>query len=154
MNNLLPLRRPKQLINPPTLIEFQSMRFMVMDAPSEANLDLYLSEMEKAKVKDIVRVCEGTYGKGKVEDRGMRVHDWVFPDGEAPPDSIVSAWLGLVGSTFPGSISCAAIAGDHSRMADDDDDQPKARCIATHCVAGLGRYSLFVSFVEPRCWLQ
>ena len=56
------------------------------------------------------------------------MHDWVFGDGEAPPVPIVDAWLKLVDERFPSQD------GEQGQI--NDSSTP---CIATHCVAGLGR---------------
>lgn len=74
----------------------------------------------KNNVTDVVRVCEPTYSKRTLEESGIHVHDWLFPDGEGPPEVIIGDWLRLVES-----------------LNED-------RSIACHCVAGLGRYKKFV----------
>ena len=118
------------LANPPALITWRNLKFLVMDAPSESNLSIYLTEMQKHNVVALVRVCEPTYSKLAVEALGITLYDWVFPDGEGPPDTVIDAWLELVAKTFPASTSsdeCSASSINN------------APCIACHCVAGLGR---------------
>ncbi|PJF16859.1 hypothetical protein PSACC_03336 [Paramicrosporidium saccamoebae] len=113
-----------KLPNPPTLVKWEGMRFVIMDAPSDGNIDLYLRELKKHGVTEIVRVCDPTYSRERVEQQGIRVHEMLFPDGDAPPDSIVSAWMTLVETTFK--------EGSHD-------------AIAVHCVAGLGRAPVLVA---------
>lgn len=36
-------------------------RFVIFDAPNDANLHVYLKEMQKHKVGHVVRVCDSTY---------------------------------------------------------------------------------------------
>lgn len=67
-----------------------------------------------------MRVCEPTYNKRTLEDARIRVHDWLFPDGEGPSDAIIGDWLRLVDSLDPGAA------------------------VACHCVAGLGRYHIYI----------
>lgn len=50
------------------------MKFLIMDAPSEGNLPLYLKELEKNHVTNLVRVCEPTYSKEPVEQQHIKVH--------------------------------------------------------------------------------
>jgi len=59
----------------------------------------------------------------------MKVHDWVFGDGDAPPAHIVNAWLDLVEKQF----------------GKDSEDESKRSAIACHCVAGLGRAPVLVA---------
>lgn len=123
-NSMNVLQSGPRLPNPPTLIEFEGLKFLIMDAPSRSNIHLYLKEMERINVKDIVRICEPTYPKEIVESAGIKVHDWVFPDGESPPSHIIEAWLALV---------------DSQKSAEDNS------AIAVHCVAGLGRAPVLVA---------
>ncbi|CAG8457592.1 4874_t:CDS:2 [Acaulospora colombiana] len=109
-------------INPPTLIEHKNLRFLIADAPSNNNLALYIQEFERYNVTDVVRVCDPTYHIKPLEERGMKVHDWVFGDGEAPPTQIVNDWLDLVQKRFGECV-----------------DEGVRPTIACHCVAGLGR---------------
>lgn len=120
------------LANPPALITWRNLKLLVMDAPSESNLAVYLGEMQKHNVVALVRVCEPTYSKAAVEALGITLYDWVFPDGEGPPDSVIDAWLDLVANTFPKSTSTEDATLSH--------DLHNAPSIACHCVAGLGRY--------------
>ncbi|KAF7730084.1 Protein tyrosine phosphatase type IVA 1 [Apophysomyces ossiformis] len=64
-------------------------------------------------------------------EKKIEVHDWVFGDGEAPPSHIVDVWLDLIESRFTRQ--------DHTMH---DGNTP---CIATHCVAGLGRAPVLVA---------
>lgn len=94
-----------------------------------------LQEFERWNVTDVVRCCEPTYAKEPLEGKGIKVHDWVYGDGEAPPNSIVDAWLALIEKRFGGEI------GNHEANEKTGEGQTKKPpCIATHCVAGLGRY--------------
>jgi protein tyrosine phosphatase type 4A len=159
------------LPNPPTLIEHQGMRFLIMDSPSESNLQLYLKEMERYDVAHLVRVCEPTYAKESVEQKGIIMHDWVFPDGEAPPASVVHNWLTLINQVFPNSpIATTSIqfssnslsqngcsesfANDSVAESMDSESIDKSSCtrtlntnpaIAVHCIAGLGRAPVLVA---------
>lgn len=123
-NSMNVLQAGTRLPNPPTLIEYEGLRFLIMDAPSQSNIHLYLKEMERVNVKAIVRICEPTYPREIVESAGIKVHDWVFPDGESPPSHIIEAWLTLV---------------DAQKSAQDNSS------IAVHCVAGLGRAPVLVA---------
>lgn len=126
-NSMNVLQGTTRLPNPPTLIEHAGLRFLVMDAPSQSNIHLYLREMVRLGVSDVVRVCEPTYAREIVERGGIAVHDWVFPDGESPPDDVIRDWLALVDrqqATLP----------THAPPA-----------IAVHCVAGLGRAPVLVA---------
>ncbi|KAI8579254.1 hypothetical protein K450DRAFT_242396 [Umbelopsis ramanniana AG] len=130
----------RSLINPPTYIEYKGARFLIVDAPSNNNLPLYIKEFERWNVTDVVRCCEPTYAKEPLEGKGIKVHDWVYGDGEAPPNHIVDAWLGLIEKRFGGEI------GNHdSNEKNSTKDGQKPPCIATHCVAGLGRAPVLVA---------
>ncbi|GJJ73335.1 protein tyrosine phosphatase type IVA [Entomortierella parvispora] len=125
------LARPSpatRLLNPPTVIEYQNMRFLVTDAPSDSNIALYVAEFERQHVKDVVRVCDPTYGTTPLTDLGIAVHDWPFADGEGPPSNIMNDWLALV----------------KKRFGTDSGKKP-AEAIVVHCVAGLGRAPLLVA---------
>jgi hypothetical protein len=50
------------------------LKFLIMDAPKENNLHLYLKECEKHHVSDIVRISEPTYSKEEVQKAGISLH--------------------------------------------------------------------------------
>ena len=60
------------------MIEHKSFRFMIMDAPTDSNLPLYIQELQKHNVKDIVRVCDPTYSTDSLAKVGISVHVRVF----------------------------------------------------------------------------
>jgi protein tyrosine phosphatase type IVA len=62
------------LTSKPSLIEFKHLKFLIMDAPKENNLHLYLKECEKHHVSDIVRISEPTYSREEVEKAGISLH--------------------------------------------------------------------------------
>lgn len=111
--------------NKPTLVQWANLSFVIMDAPTNDNLQFYLKELKKYNVTDLVRACEITYDREAVNAAGINVHELEFPDGEPPDDDIFQRWLSLVADRFK-------------------ENQPKPtlsnRSIAVHCVAGLGRY--------------
>lgn len=80
----------------------------------------------------MIRCCEPTYPKEALEDIGIQVHDWTYADGDHPPGHLVSDWLRL--------IRQIRLEAKEKQQAGSVNTIP---CIATHCVAGLGR---FVSF--------
>jgi protein tyrosine phosphatase type IVA len=111
----------------PTLISVPPMRFLIMDAPRQSNLHIYIKEMKKNSVSHVVRVCEPTYSKAELDNAGMNLHEMQYPDGHAPSQEIIDKWLGLVEDTFFKESSASS------------------PCIAVHCVAGLGRAPVMVA---------
>jgi protein tyrosine phosphatase type 4A len=120
------------LATPPALITWRHLKFLVMDAPSESNLPIYIEEMRRQNVNALVRVCEPTYSKAAVEAAGINLYEWIFPDGEGPPDSIIFEWLELVRKTFS--------PDEDNKGIGEDKPLPSSPGIGVHCVAGLGRY--------------
>lgn len=109
--------------NKPTLVQWEHLSFVIMDAPNDSNLHLYLKELKKHNVTDLVRACEGTYSRESVQAAGIHVHELEFPDGEPPDADILDKWLDLVSDCFK----------------DNKIDGKSNKSIAVHCVAGLGR---------------
>lgn len=116
----------------PTLIEVgPKLRFLIMDAPRQGNLHLYIKEMRKHSVTNLVRVCEPTYQTGELQNAGIAVHNMEYADGHSPPKEVIDEWLKVVDKAFY-----------------DNPSEPvmEARpCVAVHCVAGLGRAPVMVA---------
>jgi protein tyrosine phosphatase type 4A len=115
----------------PTLIEHKPMRFLMMDAPRQANLHIYIKEMRKHHVVDVVRVCEPTYHSGELNSAGIDLHEMEYKDGTSPSKELIEKWLQLVEKTFYTNTTSSA--------------DGSAPCIAVHCVAGLGRAPVLVA---------
>lgn len=111
----------------PSMIDVPPMHFLIMDAPRQGNLHLYIKEMRKQHVTDVVRVCEPTYRGGELSSAGIGLHELEYKDGTSPPKEHILAWLQLVEKTFYGPTASAE------------------SCIAVHCVAGLGRAPVMVA---------
>ncbi|KAJ3194329.1 Protein tyrosine phosphatase type IVA 1 [Irineochytrium annulatum] len=93
-------------------------------------------ELKSRGVTDVVRVCEPTYERSYVEDNGIKLLDWPFPDGSIPPSNIIQGFLQLCDDRFAGGIAGAASAGE------SDGSGP---AVGVHCVAGLGRAPVLVA---------
>lgn len=77
---------PNRLANPPAFIEYQELRFLVMDAPSDGTLPLYIKvcdvwrltflhqEFMNCNVTSVVRVCDPTYNKHTLTEANIAVH--------------------------------------------------------------------------------
>ncbi|KAJ3146040.1 Protein tyrosine phosphatase type IVA 1 [Geranomyces variabilis] len=152
----------QRMPNPPAFVEYKNLRFLIFDAPSDRTLDLYLQELEKHNVTDVVRVCDPTYDKGTLVKKGIAVHDWPFPDGDPPPQNIVSDFLALVNSRFgktskpTKAAASVGVAGGGTTTADgaslsaenvsSNNAVAESRTtIGVHCVAGLGRAPVLVT---------
>ena len=116
----------------PTLLEVgPKLRFLIMDAPRQGNLHLYIKEMRKHSVTDLVRVCEPTYQTGELQNAGIACHNMEYPDGHSPPKDVIDEWLKVVEKVFYSGSSEPVM---------------EARpCCAVHCVAGLGRAPVMVA---------
>lgn len=115
----------------PTPITTPKLRFLIMDAPRQSNLHLYIKECRRNHVTDVVRVCEPTYLGGELANAGIRLHEMAYEDGHSPPDDVLDRWLALVEERF--------VAGGSSGGGGE------RRTIAVHCVAGLGRAPVLVA---------
>lgn len=126
------------LVSKPTYIKHKNLRFLIMDAPTDPTLHLYMDTLRKRKVTVIVRACSPTYSTNTVEKAGIRVVELPFTDGDPPPEDIVTRWLTLVQTELGGNLHTSHGAGEE-KNDDKEDANDDSKCIAVHCVAGLGR---------------
>ncbi len=123
--------------NASSFVERGSLRFLMIDCPTNANLDAYIKDMKAHNVTDLAHACEAPYDGSRVASAGIRMHRLVFVDGDAPPPDIIDKWLEVVAQAF-------------GKGAAD-----KRPAVAVHCVAGLGRTAVLVAIaliedgVEP-----
>mmetsp|Transcript_29557 Transcript_29557/g.43608 ORF Transcript_29557/g.43608 Transcript_29557/m.43608 type:complete len:250 (-) Transcript_29557:517-1266(-) len=138
----------------PTPISVPPLRFIIMDAPRQQNLHLYIKECRKHHVTDIVRVCEPTYLGGELQSAGIQLHEMPYDDGHSPPKEILERWLRLVDERFfqqkhAGNGNGATAASVAEECAGDSNTSapptPSNPTIAVHCVAGLGRAPVLVA---------
>mmetsp|Transcript_28513 Transcript_28513/g.82500 ORF Transcript_28513/g.82500 Transcript_28513/m.82500 type:complete len:267 (-) Transcript_28513:1352-2152(-) len=123
----------------PTLISVSPLRFLIMDAPRQSNLHLYIRECRRHGVTDVVRVCEPTYLAGELEAAGITLHEMAYLDGTSPPREVLDQWLALVEERFYKNPGGGAPSGNGAASSGA---QPT---IAVHCVAGLGRAPVLVA---------
>ncbi|KAJ2012793.1 hypothetical protein IWW57_006220, partial [Coemansia sp. S610] len=63
-----PLGKSSPLSNSFSLIEYdRDLRFLIMDCPTNNTIALYLKEFVRLNVTDVVRVCEPTYLRERLE---------------------------------------------------------------------------------------
>lgn len=117
------------LASKPTLIITKSLRFLIMDAPRQSNLHLYIKECKRLHVTDIVRVCEPTYLGAELKTAGMTLHEMAYEDGHSPSEDVLTKWLALV----------------QERFFSENKSSDASATIAVHCVAGLGRAPVLVA---------
>jgi len=53
---------------------------LIMDAPKDSNLHLYLKQCKKSNVTSIVRISEPSYSREEVEKSGIALHVSLFKD--------------------------------------------------------------------------
>jgi protein tyrosine phosphatase type 4A len=105
-----------------TLIDHEGRQFLMMDSPSDANIQEYVQFLQSIGSTIVARACEPSYDTKPFEDAGIHVHELPFTDGEPPPPEIVTKWLELL-----------------------EIQQQQKTTIAVHCVAGLGRTPVLVA---------
>jgi protein tyrosine phosphatase type 4A len=112
----------------PTVVEQGRMRFLITDQPDERQLRTYIDLLKENKVAHVARACEPNYKDTDLAP--IRVHEFAFDDGSAPPAEILKRWLDLCEACFVNKASPDYLS-DGER-------------IAVHCVAGLGRAPILV----------
>jgi len=113
-------------------VNYKSLKFVIMDRPTNDNLPSYLLNLKRAGVTALVRVdgtkkneacvCEPTYDTDLLIKAGISVHELPFEDGQSPPKDVISKWRAVVKT-----------------------NEASGGCVAIHCVAGLGRAPVMVA---------
>lgn len=145
-----------RLLNPLSFVEWKGLKFLIMDAPSPSNLDIYIKEMKNWGVKEMVRLCDLTYDANEVRKSQINLHELVFPDGDNPPEHVIERWLELVQETFGPSLAIEKVSSSNDLNSSDSSIGKKilpspsltgdgGPTIAVHCVAGLGRAPILVA---------
>ena len=110
------------MLNKASLIEHNNYHFMIFCTPDDKNISYWIDQFKQYKVTDIVRTCEKTYTEEEIAAQGIRIHELKFDDGRFPSKEIIKAFLNIVSTV------------NQENMKDGE-----KRCIAVHCIAGLGR---------------
>lgn len=108
----------------PTPIEYNGLKFLIINNPAQATLAQFIKELKKYNAKTVARCCEPTYSTESLAQEGIKVVDFCIDDGAVPDSHIIRDWLNLVAQTF---------------------SQDSESCIAVHCIAGLGRAPVLVA---------
>eukprot|EP00735_Rhodelphis_limneticus_P003815 TRINITY_DN15340_c0_g1::TRINITY_DN15340_c0_g1_i1::g.22771::m.22771 TRINITY_DN15340_c0_g1::TRINITY_DN15340_c0_g1_i1::g.22771 ORF type:complete len:187 (+),score=-5.32,sp/Q54DU9/TP4AA_DICDI/47.97/3e-46,DSPc/PF00782.15/5.8e-07,Y_phosphatase/PF00102.22/2.7e+02,Y_phosphatase/PF00102.22/2e-05,PTPlike_phytase/PF14566.1/0.00034,Y_phosphatase3/PF13350.1/0.015 TRINITY_DN15340_c0_g1_i1:40-600(+) len=129
-----PVRSPAPLVasmvgRKPSLVRWKQFSFLIMDAPSDANISAYIKEMKHHQVRHLVRTCEPTYKEAPLAEADIKLYDLPYSDGEPPPRSVIEKWIELVADVFLKSKS----------------PEVEDTAIAIHCVAGRGRAPVLVA---------
>jgi len=112
----------------PSLIKKDDFKFLIMDAPTDQNLQKYIDYLKRYNIQTLVRTCEATYATDILEKAGIKVVDIRFCDSEPPSRKVVKQWLDIV-----------------------KNENIINNCpVAVHCVAGLGRSPLLVAIALIR----
>ncbi|CAO3628253.1 unnamed protein product [Mucor hiemalis] len=123
-----PLGRMLTVIDCPN----STLRFLILDCPTESTLDFYMEEFMRLNVVAVVRCCQPTYSASRLTERNIQVLDLPFKDGGVPPLPVVREWLQLVEK--------------NKQIAETTKEEgAPAPTIAVHCVAGLGRAPALVA---------
>jgi protein tyrosine phosphatase type IVA len=109
------------MLNKPSIVEHNNYRFMIFSAPDDNSLDYWMEQFKLYNVTDIVRTCERTYTEAEIIKEGIRMHELRFDDGKFPSREIIKSFLDIVEEVF------------------EKNKENEERCIAVHCIAGLGR---------------
>ena len=112
------------MLNKPSIVEHNNYRFMIFSAPDVNSLAYWIDQFKQYKVTDIVRTCERTYSDDEIIKEGIRIHELRFDDGKFPSLDIIKSFLSIVKEVFKGG---------------DEAENSEEKCIAVHCIAGLGR---------------
>ncbi|OMJ86839.1 hypothetical protein SteCoe_11543 [Stentor coeruleus] len=116
------------MINKPSLVVHEKLKFLITDAPARENAEEYAMHLASVGVKNLVRACEGNYDEWVFEREGIKIHDLYFQDGTVPSRSKISMWLSLIKETFIENCS----------------ETSEREYIAVHCLSGLGRAPVLV----------
>ena len=108
--------------------EAATLHFVIMDAPAPSTMPTYIQQLQRHKVKHLVRVCDKTYRTDVLDMANINHMACPFDDGTNPPQSVVDQWLQLIDSEIEQR-------GTDGRVA----------TIAIHCLAGLGRAPILVA---------
>jgi hypothetical protein len=58
-----------------------SLRFLILDCPTESTLDFYMEEFMRRHVVAVVRCCQPTYSTARLNEENIQVLDLPFKDG-------------------------------------------------------------------------
>merc|ERR1719158_490494 len=100
----------------------EGYQFLIMDAPTDANISKYIQAMKEKGVKKVVRACEPSYQTDPLQNQDIEVIEMPFSDGSPPSEDIISGFLEVC-----------------------KEETPAGRTVAVHCVAGLGRAPVLVA---------
>nr|AIY30229.1 protein tyrosine phosphatase PRL [Entamoeba histolytica] len=116
-----------KLSNPASLVEYNGLKFLIFDSPTDDNVDNYISELERYNVTDVVRCCHPSYDKKKLINNKIAIHELVYQDEGCPSSRIISDFMRIVHAIFP------------------NDQNPLGITLGVHCLSGIGRAPTLVA---------
>jgi len=110
-----------------SILEYPPYRFLISKVPNDTTIGEFKRILKENKVSIVIRACESSYDVESLENTGIQVLDFNFPDGSGPPKPILERWLKILHEMYI----------EHAK-------ENEGKTIALHCVAGLGRAPVMV----------
>mmetsp|Transcript_4599 Transcript_4599/g.6102 ORF Transcript_4599/g.6102 Transcript_4599/m.6102 type:complete len:186 (+) Transcript_4599:274-831(+) len=118
-------------VTPPAVIVHKNRRFLIMETPTERNIEAYAKVLKEENVSTVVRTCEPAYPADRLKAKGIGVKELYIKDGSAPSRIIIKKWLQIIEDVFSKEKRKQKSEGTSTKIV--------TTTVAVHCITGLGR---------------
>ena len=80
----------------PTPINWGNLKFLIMSAPDNENMNRILKDLRSNHVKVLICTCEKHYDETLIKEQGIEFIEMQFNDGQMAPNDIIEKLMEIV----------------------------------------------------------